>query len=69
MISLNKPGESTITRAFIHGYQVKRRLRAHKMDNKMAMELSRQAYELCHALDAPGLRAFLEAHSDIDLPA
>jgi ankyrin repeat protein len=33
----------------------------------MALELSEQAYELCREQDAPGLRAFLEEHPDVDV--
>jgi hypothetical protein len=31
------------------------------------MDLSKQAYELCREQDALGLRAFLEAHPDVDV--
>jgi hypothetical protein len=31
----------------------------------MALELSKQAFELCREQDAPGLRAFLEEHPDV----
>jgi ankyrin repeat protein len=33
----------------------------------MALELSKQAFELCWEGDAPGLQAFLEAHAGVDL--
>jgi hypothetical protein len=33
----------------------------------MALELSKQAYEICRGEDAPGLRAFLEEHPDVDV--
>jgi ankyrin repeat protein len=33
----------------------------------MALELSKQAYELCRNEDAPGLRSFLEAHPEVDV--
>jgi ankyrin repeat protein len=34
---------------------------------EMSLELSKQAYELCREQDAPGLRAFLEEHPDMDV--
>jgi hypothetical protein len=37
--------------------------------HEMALELSKQAFELCREQDAPGLRAFLEAHPGVDLTA
>jgi hypothetical protein len=38
------------------------------MSGEMALELSKQAYELCREQDASGLQAFLSAHAaDIDL--
>jgi ankyrin repeat protein len=37
------------------------------LGHDMALELSKQAYELCRDRDAPGLRAFLEAHPEVDV--
>jgi hypothetical protein len=34
---------------------------------EMALELSKQAFELCREQDAPGLRAFLEEYPDVDV--